>query len=161
MLDKILLRLVENNFSELAGLTVDASIPLPESLVNEIVQSTLRGNQNITSCHLSIRRENRLTVDLRTPKWPWPLNLKLRLFGSVDLSSSPKIRAFLENNVLLGKLGAFFKALPEGITLYNNQVTVDLGPFLPQEQVKLLALIKSVAIRTEEKKLILEVEIER
>jgi hypothetical protein len=87
--------------------------------------------------------------------------LKIQLFGAVDLSNSPKVRAFLENNALLGKLGALFKVLPAGITLYNDQVAVDLDHFLPQEYKKFLPLVKSVDIRTEESKLILDVKIER
>ena len=160
-MDKNFTRLVNNNFSELAGLRVDASIPVPESLINELVELELHGNKNITSCQITIHPENRAAVNLRTAMWPWPLNLKLRLFGAIDLSNSPKVRAFLENHVLLGKLGASFKVLPAGITLYNDQVTVDLDHFLPPEYKKFLPLVKSVDIRTEESTLILDVKIER
>jgi hypothetical protein len=160
-MDKIFQRILDNNFSELAGLTIDASIPVPESLGNEIIESELRGNKNITSCHITIHRENSVVASLRTPMWPWPLNLKLKLFGSVDLTHPVKVRAFLENNLLLGKLGTFLKVLPAGITLYNDQVVVDLEHFLPAEYTKFLSLIKSVDIRTEEKKLILDVKISR
>lgn len=161
IMDKIFTRLLENNFSALTGLAADASIPVPESLINELIQSGLRGNKNVTSSDVTIHPENRATVNLRTPMWPWPLDLKLKLFGAVDLSNSPKVRAFLENNVLLGKLGALFKILPAGISLYNDQVSVDLDHFLPREYKKFLPLVKSVDIRTEESKLILDVKIER
>ncbi len=160
-MDKLFTRFLENNFSELAGLTVDASIPLPETMINDLVQSKLRGNKNIRSCHITVHRENRIEVDLRTPMWPWPLNLKLKLFGSVDLSPSPKVRAFLENNVFLGKLGGLFKVLQPGISLYNDQIAVDLDPFLPPEYEKFLPLVKGVGIRTEEGKLFLDVKIKR
>ena len=91
---------------------------------------------------------------------PWPLDLKLKLFRSVDLARSPRIRASLENNLLLGKLGSFFKALPEGIKLYGDQVVVDIGSFLrTPEQRRMLDLIKSAEINTEEGKLILDVKI--
>ena len=156
-MDTIFSRLAEDNFSELAGLSVDSSIPVPEPLVNEIIQVVLRGNRNITSCHVTIHRENRVIVDLKTPMWPWPLNLKLKLFSSVELKPSPKIRAFLENNLLLGKLGSFFKGLPDWITLYNDQVAIDLGSFLRPEQKRLLAWVKSLEIKTEENKIILDV----
>jgi hypothetical protein len=161
IMDKFFTRLLETDFSALAGLRVDASIPVPEGLINELVQLELRGNKNISACQITIHPENRATVNLRTAMWPWPLNLKLKLFGAVDLSNSPKVRAFLENNVLLGKLGALFKVLPAGIALYNDQVTVDLDHFLPPEYKKFLPLVKSVDIRTEESKLILDVKIER
>lgn len=158
-MDRIFQRLLENQFSELAGLTVNASIPIPERLVNEVVQLQLRGNKNITSCQVGIHRENRISVDLRTPMWPWPLNLKLKLFGSVDLTPSPRLRAFLENNLLLGKLGSLFKGLPGWITLYNDQVSVDLGSFLSPEQKRFLALIESLELHTEEGKIIFDVKV--
>ena len=79
----------------------------------------------------------------------------------MELGGSPKIRAFLENNVLLGKLGSLFKALPEGISLYENQIVVDVGSFLPgPEQQRMLDLVKSVEIRTEEAKIIFDVKAE-
>jgi hypothetical protein len=161
VMDKIFQRILDSNFSELAGLTLDASIPVPESLLNEIIESELRGNKNITSCHITIHRENRVTANLRMSMWLWPLNLKLKLFGSVDLTHPIKVRAFLENNLLLGKLGAFLKMLPAGITLYNDQVVVDLEHFIPAEYNKFLSLVKSIDIRTEEKKLFLDVKINR
>ena len=158
-MDKIFQRLIASNFSEFPGLTVDAFIPVPEALVNEILQAVLQGNKDITSCHVTIKGDNRVLVNLKIPKWPWPLNLKLRLFGSVDFTHSPKIRAFLENNILLGKLGSLFKALPEGITLYDDQVAVDIESFLPPEQKQLLTLVKSVDIRTAENKVIMDVSV--
>ena len=160
-MDKIFQRILNTNFSELAGLSIDASIPVPESLVNEIIEVELRGNKNITSFHINIHRENYVTAKLRTPMWPWPLNLNLRLFGSIDLSHPVKVRAFLVNNLLLGKLSAFLKVLPAGISLYNDQVAVDLEHFLPAEYKKFLVLIKSIDIRTEENILILDIKINR
>ena len=160
-MDAIFQRLVDNNFSELTGLTVDATIPVPERLVNEILEASLRDNKNIEYCRVSIGGQNRVHVNVKTPMWPWPFNLKLKLFHSVDFSGSPKVRAFLENNVLLGKLGALFKALPGEIMLYEDQVTVDVGAFIQSpEQKGMLALIKSAEIRTEPGILILDVKVE-
>ena len=160
-MDKIFKRILDDNFSELSGLSIDASIPVPESLVNEIIEAELRGNKNISSCHITIHRENHVIAKLRTPMWPWPLNLSLKLFGSVDMTHPVKVRAFLENNLLLGKLSAFLKVLPLGITFYSDQVTVDLEHFLPAEYRKFLILIRSIDIRTEENKLILDTKVNR
>jgi hypothetical protein len=158
-MDVIFRRLINNNLSELPGLTLDATVPVPERLVNEILVAALQDNQNIESCQVSIGSQNRVTMNVKTPLWPWPLNLKLKLFGSVDFSGSPKVRAFLENNILLGRLGAIFKALPEGIVLYKDQVSVDIGSFLQTaEQKRILELIKAVDIRTEEHRIIFDVK---
>jgi hypothetical protein len=94
---------------------------------------------------------------------PWALNVKLRLDAAVDFASyaSPKMRAWLENNRLLGSLGSFFNGLSEGVKLYGNQVVVDLGYFLPTpEQKRMLKFVKSVGIGTQEGKLILDIRIE-
>jgi hypothetical protein len=67
----------------------------------------------------------------------------------------------MENNRLLGSLGSLFNALPEGIKLYGDQVVIDLGAFLrTPEQKRFLTLVKSIGIRTEAGKLILDVRAE-
>jgi hypothetical protein len=163
MMDKIFQRILDDNFSDLKGMTVDASVPVPEYLINEIIAAALQGNKNINSCQLFIHAENKVTAKLRTTLLPFSLNLRLKLDNAVDFASysSPKIRAWLENNLLLGKLGAFFKLLPEGIKLYGNQLVVDLSSFLQTpEQRRMLGLVKSIGISTEESKIIVSVKIE-
>ena len=159
-MDEIFQKIIDSNFSDLKGLTVDASVPVPQYIVNEIIEAALQGNKNIEYCRVSIGEQNRISVKLKTTLWPWPLDLKLRLFKSVDLARSPRIRASLENNILLGKLGSFLKALPKGINLYGNQVVVDIQSFLSTPELKkFLDLIKSAEINTEEGKVILDVKI--
>lgn len=159
-MDKLFQRIIDNNFSELPGLTVDASVPVPESLVNEIIQVSLQGSRTIRYCRVTIGRDNRVSADVKSPLLPWTLHLKMKLFGSMDFTGSPKVRAFLENNLLLGKLGALLNALPEGIRIYGDQVVVDIGSFLPPEPKELLKLVKSAEIHTVEGTVILDVKIE-
>ena len=159
-MDEIFQRIIENNFSDFKGLAVDASIPVPEQLINEIIEAALRGNKGIEYCRLSIGEQNRISVKLKTTMLPWPLDLKLKLFRSLDLARSPRVRASLENNLLLGKIGSFFKALPEGVNLYGNQVVLDIGSFLGTPgQTRFLDLIKSAEINTEAGKVILDARI--
>ena len=161
-MDAIIQRIIDSNFSELPGLQVNAIVPVPERLVNEFLETALEGNKNVESCRASIGGQNRVSLNLKSPLWPWPVNLKLKLFREVDFSGSPKVRAFLENNVLLGRLGALLKVLPEGILLYKDQVSLDIGTFLQTpEQKRYLALIKSMEISTEEGKLVIDMKIER
>jgi hypothetical protein len=153
-------KIIDDDFSDFKGLTADLSIPVAESIINEIIEAALRGNKNIESCRVSIHKENRASANLRTKALPWALNLKFKLDKSVDLASysAPKLRMWLENNQLLGTLGSFLNVLPEGVKLYGNQVVVDLGTFLrTPEQKRLLDLVKSVGIKTEEGKIILDV----
>jgi len=162
-MDKIFQKIIEGNFSDLKGTTIDATIPVPEYLINEIIAAALQGNKNIDSCQVSIHEENKVSANLKTTLLPWSINLKLKLDHSVDFASfsSPKVRAWLENNILLGKLGAFFNALPEGIKLYGNQVVIDVTAFLQTpEQRRMLDLVKSVEIMTEEGKVIFDVKVE-
>lgn len=142
---------------------MDANIPIPQSLINELIEMSLKENKNVDSVRVSVHPQNRISADIKTTVIPWPLNLKLKLDKEVDLASysSPKIRAWMENNRLLGSLGSLFNALPEGIKLYGDQVVIDLGAFLRKpEQKQLLSLVKSVGIRTEEGKVILNAKIE-
>ena len=159
-MDEIFRKLIDSNFSDLAGLTVDASVPVPERVVNEMVESTLRGNKNIREYHVSIHDRNKVSVNLKTPLWLWSINLKLQLEGAVDFTGPPKFRVWLENHILLGKLGALFKMLPEGVSIQSNQVIVDIQYFLETpEQRKMLELVKSVQVRTEPGKVILDIKI--
>ena len=142
---------------------MDANIPIPQSLINELIETSLKGNKNVDSVRVSVHPQNRISADIKTTVIPWPLNLKLKLDKEVDLASysSPKIRIWMENNRLLGSLGSLFNALPEGIKLYGDQVVIDLGAFLRKPgQKQLLSLVKSVGIRTEEGKVILNAKIE-
>lgn len=159
-MDVIFQKLIDDNFSDLAGLKIDTSIPVPERLVNEFVGRAVRENKNISYCRVSISRGNRVSVNLKTPLWPWPVELQLRLEREVDLRGSPRLRAQLENKVLLGRLGSFFKVLPEGVTIRDDQVIVDAGAFLETQQKRLLDLVKAAEIKTEEGKLILDARVE-
>jgi len=162
MMDRIFQRMIRNNFSDLKGATVDATVPVPQALINELLTEALKGNKNIAALRASIHTQNRVSLDVKTTLLPWALNLKLRIDKEVDFGSysSPKVRAWMENNRLLGSLGAFFKALPEGIKLYGDQVVIDLGMFLgTPEQKRILELVKSIDIRTEEGRLILDARI--
>lgn len=162
-MEKVFQRIIANHFSELKGTTVDASIPVPQDLINEIIKESLRGNKTIQSAQVSVHRQNQVAANLKTSLIPWPLNLKLKLDRSVDFASygSPKIRAWMENNRLLGSLGSLFNALPEGVKLYGDQVVLDLGVFLrAPEQKQMLELVKAVDIQTEEGRMIFDVKIE-
>jgi hypothetical protein len=162
-MDKIFQKIVDNNFSDLKGTIVDASVPVPQALINELIKAALTGNRTVESIQASVHAQNHVSLNVKTTLLPWPLNLKLKLDKAVDFASysSPKIRAWMENNRLLGSLGSLFNALPPGIKLYGNQVVVDLGVFLSTpEQKRLLELVKSVSIQTEEGRLVLDVHAE-
>ena len=140
-MDAIFEKIIANNFSDLKGLTADATVPVPEYLVNDLLQATLQGNKSIKDCQLYIHTDNRVSLDLKTTLLPWTLHVQLRLDKSVDYASfgSPKLRGWLENNRLLGSLGSFLNLLPDGIKLYGNQVVIDLGTFVETpEQRRLL-----------------------
>ena len=162
-MEKVLRRILANHFSDLKGATVSAVVPVPQSLINDLIETALEGNKNIESSQISIHAQNRVSVNLKAAFFPWPLNLKLKLDNSVDLASysSPKLRAWMENNRLLGSLGSLFNTFPEGIKLYGNQVVVDLGAFLrTPEQKRYLEMVRSVGIQTAEGKVILDVRME-
>ena len=160
-MEEIFQKIIDDNFSDLEGLKADVTIPVPQNLLNEIIAAALEGNQGIGYCLVSIGAQNRISVKLKTMLWPWPLNLKLRLFRSVDLASSPKIRAALENHLLLGKLGSFLNVLPKGFKIYGNQVVVEVASFLPaKELMRMLDLVESAEIRTEVGKMILDIKFE-
>jgi hypothetical protein len=162
-MEKVFQRIIQDNFSDLPGATVDAWVPFPQSLINELIEAVLEGNRNIESCRVIIHEQNRLAVRVKTSLLPLALDLKLKLDTSVDFASysSPKLRAWMENNRWLGAVGSMLNVLPEGIKLYGNQIVIDLGYFLRKpEQRRILELVKSVGISTEEGKVILDVDVQ-
>lgn len=161
-MDKLFQRLIDGDLADLSGLTMDATITVTEPLANEIVILALEGNPQVEYCRVQIRPANKITLNVKSPHWPWPFNIKLKLFGSVDLTHAPTIRAFMENNVFLGKLGSLFKVLPDGIHFYEDQIAVDLGMFLnSREQKMLLGLIRAAEIRTEEGRILIAIAIQK
>jgi hypothetical protein len=161
-MEEIFQKIIANHFSDVAGLTVEASIPVSGSLINEIIAAILQGNKTIDSCQVSIHEQNRASVRLKTGLLPWALHLKLKLDTSVDFASfsSPKMRMWLENNRMLGNLASSLHALPEWIKLFGNQVVIDLGFFLQTSaQKRFLDLVKSVEIRTGADKMIFDIRI--
>src|SRR5512138_429111 len=162
-MEEVFQRLIDRNLLDLAGLRAEASIPLSQFLINELVEAALVGEETIRSCRVDIHEQNRVSVRLKTSMLPWTLALKLKLDTAVDFASfsSPKVRLWLENNRLLGSLGSFFNALPGWAKLYGDQVVVDLDYFLhTPEQKKLFALLKSVGISTEDGKAIFDIQLE-
>jgi len=162
-MEKVFQKIIDNNFSDLKGTTVNASIPVPQYLINEMIEVSLRENKSIKFVQVSVHAQNRASVNVKTTLLPWPLNLKLKLDKSVDFASysSPKIRAWMENNRLLGSMGSLFNALPAGLKLYGDQLVLDLGAFLrTPEEKRLLQLVKFISISTEEGRVILDVKIQ-
>ncbi len=160
-MEEIFQKVIANDFAEVAGLTASASIPMSESLINDILMVALRGDETVQSCQVSIHEQNQVFVRLKTSLWPWPLNLNLKLDKFVDFASfsSPKLRMWLENHRLLGSLGSFLNVLPGWSRLYRSQVVINLAYFLhAPEQRRLLTLVRSVEIRTEDGKAIVRVE---
>ena len=161
-MDKIFQKIIDNHFSDLQGTTGDATVPMSEYLINEIIGVALQGNKTIESCQVSVHGQNRISAHVKTTMLPWTINLKLKLDRSLDFASvsPPKLRAWLENNILLGRIGSLFNALPEGVKLYGNQIVFDIRSFLQTpERKRMLDLVKSVGINTEEGKVILDVKI--
>ncbi len=161
-MEEIFQKVIANDFADIAGLTANASIPMSESLINEILAVAIQGDKTVQACQLSIHEQNQISVRLKTNLWPWSLNLRLKLDKSVDFESlsSPKMRLWLENHRWLGSLGSFLNALPHWAKLYGSQLVIDLACFLhTPEQKRLLSLIKSVEISTEEGKAIFDIEV--
>ena len=84
-MDAIFEKIIANNFSDLKGLIADVTVPVPEYLVNDLLQATLQENKSIKDCQLYIHADNRVSLDLKTTLLPWTLHVQLRLDKSVDM----------------------------------------------------------------------------
>ncbi|HET9914321.1 MAG TPA: hypothetical protein VFQ13_20675, partial [Anaerolineales bacterium] len=69
-MEEIFQKIIGNGFSDLAGLTANASIPMSGSLINEIIAVVLEGDKTIESCQVSIHEQNRVSMRLKTSLLP-------------------------------------------------------------------------------------------
>jgi hypothetical protein len=130
LMEAIFQKILDHDFSDLAGLTANASIPVAEALLNEVIANQLQGDKTIRSCQISIHEQNQVSVRLKTSPLPWALDLKLKLDTSVDFASFSRQRYGRDGKQsYAGKPGASLHALPEWLKLYGNQRLLILASF--------------------------------
>ncbi len=78
-MEELFQKIIDNDFADVAGLRADASIPVSQSLINEIIASTLQGDRTIQSCEVTFHEQNHISVHLKTSLLPWVLHWKLKL----------------------------------------------------------------------------------
>src|SRR5215217_28871 len=114
-MDKIFQKIIDNNFSDLKGTIVNATVPVPEYLINELIETALQGNRNIESCHVTIHPQNLVSANVKTTLLPWSVNLKLKLDRSVDFASfSAKSKGLVGKQHLAREIRVIFQCFARG-----------------------------------------------
>jgi hypothetical protein len=118
---------------ELAGAVVSGEIPLPEELVNTLIAQRLPPTAPVTSVHVQAQQGDSAVVTLvPRARFVPTLRVIVRVERQADFPGDPRL--FLRWSlpmagplaVLAGPLLSHFKALPRGITLDGDRVSIDV-----------------------------------
>lgn len=165
-LTAILLNAREARFRDLAGTTINATVPVSERLLNEIVAATLPKNVPVRDVRVHPEPGNRFSVRI-APKAAFlpQLTLKLDIERQPQFPTQPELVLRMATmGGLLGFASAAFpiaSMLPPGVRLEGERIVVDLRALAHREGVlDLLELVKDLQITTEAGRLIVRVSAE-
>jgi hypothetical protein len=142
------------------GAVVEGTLPLRESVLNGAIQQTvLKSGSSLRDLRLSLPGGSRIVVDLTAAVLLFTkrVQLVLEIEPLVDFQQNPVLRMRIVSSSLglIGGLlaeivGSAFKHFPEGVSITNQVITVDLGAMLRQNKLGDLApLVKTLGFRGE------------
>ena len=168
-MEKLFNRYREHDFSEFKGIHLDATLPITEVVLNDVVQEFLGAhNDNVQHLRISIRDQNTLNVDVRVKLGflAKTFNFDAIVGEQIDFQASPKLKISLSGSGLpLGILARIankiFGVLPEGVNIVGRTIEVNLSTMLSNHGLHdILPLLKVARIETISEKLILHLRIE-
>ena len=164
-LSRVLERLRASGFRDLAGARLTATIPVSESLLNDIVHAALPRGGAVRAVTVQPQDQNRhaVRVKLSRPDFLPPLSATLAIERQPELPRAPQIVCrVLGLPGLLTLAGPFLSIgtlLPPGVRLDGDLLTVDLAAMLAQQGAgDLLAHLERVQLRSDRGRLVLQVD---
>lgn len=150
-----------HGFPDLAGSDGHAVIRVSERLLNSIITEQIRGSASIRELHVTPCAANRLGVRVVVvkPSFLPPITLEVLIDKQPALPDDPVLGLTLSGlGGLLrfaGPAAGFFKALPPGVTMDGERVSVDLRAALaPHGLTSALNYVKDVAVGSEDGRLV-------
>ena len=151
-------------FADLKGARLAASIPVSERLLTALVAASLPPTTKIRDLSVHPQDGNRLTVRIKLPHADFlpPVAVNLLIERQPELPDSPLILRLLTFPAIISMVGAAFSmssVLPAGIRMEKDRVSIDLKALLERYgYADLIPLIRGVRVRTEEGRMIFEVD---
>jgi hypothetical protein len=166
--DPRLVRILEqvraSRFADLTGARVSASIPVSERLLNELVGSLMPPSGPLRDVTIHPQAGDRFSVRARLARVDFlpPINLTVAIERQPELPDTPLVLRLGSFPGLVAMIGAAFpiaSKLPPGIRMDKDRVLVDLKTLAEREgYADLLPLIEKIRLKTDEGRLIVEVD---
>jgi hypothetical protein len=162
---RVLEALQASRFADLKGARVSASIPIAESLINELIAATLPPSIPVRTVTLHPQQGNRarVTAKLTRPEFLPPISLTLEIESQPAMPDSPLVLRVSSLPGLVALAGAALpvsSALPPGVRLDGQRVLVDVKVLLERFGYgAIVPFLETVKVATEEGRLMLDVEV--
>jgi len=163
-LSAILERLRDSRLAEVKGARASLSIPVPESLLNELIAAALPASGPIRDLHVRPQAGNRLAVRGRASRLDFlpPVTISLQIEQQPQLPDTPLVVRILSLPGLLSVAGSLLSpsSLPPGIRLERERVLVDVRQLLERKGFgEVVPLIERLNVNSEEGRLLIDVDL--
>ena len=158
-----------DQLQELTGAVARGEVPLTTGVVNRLIAQKLgQANAPIISAVVETYPGERFSVQLR-PRGPIPLlNVDVEIVRQPSLPSDAtlgmrwSLRGLGRLALLAGPLVSFFKALPPGIRVDGDRLSVDLHTLMRlQGYGELVPLLTGVRVLTADRRFVVQFELRR
>jgi hypothetical protein len=141
-----------SGFEDLHGTEASVTLPVSERLLNEVIAESLPRSASVRDVHVKPQASDRFAVRARIGSSPLlpAINLTLSIDRQPDLPASPVLILRLETSGLLSLAGPalrFLDALPPGIRIEHDRISVDLAKLLAARNLdSYLAYVKELRV---------------
>ena len=160
----ILERLRASRFAEVKGARASLSIPVPESLLNELIAAALPPGGPLRDLQVRPQAGNRLAVRGRASRLDFlpPMTISVQIEQQPQLPDTPLVVRILSLPGLLSMAGSLLSpgSLPPGIRLDRERVLVDVRQLLEKKGLgEIVPFIERLQVSSEEGRLLVDVDI--
>lgn len=156
----ILNQQIENGFSGIKGANINATIPITENLVNEIIGQQIKKINYIDQVYVQILPNQEINLTL---KKIITYKLKAKISKQIQFPHNPTITLEIMGVGIgiFSWLASALNKLPKYITIASNSMKIDLSKVVDKKiSSTFFPLIKNAAITTTNQKFLLSLSIE-
>jgi hypothetical protein len=138
----LLQRQQRDGFPDLAGSEVAATIPVSDSLLNELIATLLSNGGTVREIRVRAEESNRVTAEIRVsrPRFLPRISVRVAIEDQPELPARPTLGLrLMEPSGLLGRAASlipYFTSLPPGISIEGDRIRIDLRRLLAERNVE-------------------------
>ena len=160
---ELLRRQRASGFSDVAGATASATIPISDRLVTTLVNEGIPPTAPVRELDLRAHDGNRFTVRVRLsrPAFMPPISVNLLIEQQPQLPENPLLILRLASGGLMSLAGSairFLNVLPPGISMDGDRIIVNLRMLLNERGVgEVLGCVEYLEVLAEEGRFVIDV----